>query len=149
MEQHKSLAEALTAFQAELPTIKKDNTATGKTFSYKYADLTDVTEKAFPLLTKHGLSFLAMPTMMGDLFVLHYVLQHVGGETADGDYPLPRQASPQEMGSAITYARRYALTAITGIAPGGDDDDARAAMPKVQAQSWDPPKAAANPDTAW
>lgn len=142
--EHKSLAEALNAFQAELPTIKKGNTAkiptkSGSSFAYAYADLTDVTEKSFPLLTKHGLSFSAMPTVRGELFVLHYELKHVSGETLDGDYPLPRTGTPQEYGSAITYARRYALTAITGIAPGGDDDDAKAAT-IANVEPWAPPK---------
>lgn len=154
MEQHKSIAEALAAFQSELPAIKKGNTAkiptkSGSSFAYAYADLTDITEKAFPLLTKHGLSFAAMPRMMAEFFVLHYELKHVSGETLEGDYPLPRTGTPQEFGSAITYARRYALTAITGIAPGGDDDDAKAASYK-NIETWQPPKGpAAKPDSAW
>lgn len=142
---HKSLAEALAAFQAEIPSIKKGNTAkvatkTGANFAYSYADLTDVTEKAFPLLSKHGLSFTASPTLDGERFVLAYKLLHTSGEFETGKYPLPMNGTPQEFGSAITYARRYALTAITGIAPGGDDDDAKAATYKAPAQSWEPPK---------
>lgn len=153
--EHKTLAEALAAFQAEIPTIKKGNTAkvktkTGGEYSYSYADLTDVTEIAFPLLSKHGLAFTASPTIMGERFVLAYKLIHTSGEYESGQYPLNASGTPQEAGSAITYARRYALTAITGIAPGGDDDDAKAATFKSTAQSWEPPKGpAAKPSAEW
>ena len=39
----------------------------------------------------------------------------------------PQSGSPQDIGKAITYARRYALCAVTGLAPGGDDDDGKSA----------------------
>lgn len=133
------LYKALVAFQKELPNVSKSNTAKAGSFSYKYADLTDVTEKIIPLLTKHGLSFTASPTLRGDRFVLSYRLTHISGEVLGGDYPLPERGTPQEMGSAITYARRYALVSITGVAPGGDDDDAAAAM-KAKTEPWAPPQ---------
>lgn len=131
---HETLAEALAAFQAEIPTVRKGNHADvqgkdGKRgYSYDYADLTDVTEVAMPLLGKHGLSFSAKPTVSasGD-FALAYVLRHESGESDWGEYPLPPANTPaQTLGGAITYARRYAFTAVTGVAPGGDDDDAQA-----------------------
>jgi hypothetical protein len=138
--------KALVAFQKELPNVSKGNTAKAGSFSYKYADLTDVTEKIMPLLSKHGLAFTARPTLNhAAAFVLHYSLVHTTGEMIGGEYPLPSHGSPQEIGSAITYARRYALVAITGVAPGGDDDDAAAAMaikPKakpVEPVKWDKP----------
>ena len=40
-----------------------------------------------------------------------------------GLYPLPASGTPQQIGSAITYARRYCLCAVTGVAPDDDDDD--------------------------
>lgn len=131
----KTLSEALVALQAHLPRVAKDQEArvtsqrTGKTHSYKYADLADVSEAILPLLAQHGLSFTAAPTIIEDSarFVLDYSLRHVSGEQTGGLYPLPASGSPQEIGSAITYARRYALCAVTGLAPGGDDDDAQAA----------------------
>lgn len=132
--QHESLVVALAAFQAEIPTIRKSNTATvtprdGKqSYKYDYADLSDVTEKALPLLGKHGLSFTARPTLLDGVFTLVYELRHESGDTDGGTYPLPDpvKTPPQQLGSAITYARRYILTSVTGIAPGGDDDDAGA-----------------------
>lgn len=147
---HPNLASALAAFQSELPSIKKGNTAkvkserTGSEYSYSYADLTDVSEIALPLLGKHGLAWSAQPTLLDDMFVLHYSLTHESGEALEGIYPLPAATTPpQQLGSAITYARRYALTAITGLAPGGDDDDAQAApsAPARQTRAAAKPKA--------
>lgn len=135
--EHPRLAAALAAFQAELPTIAKANTAsvkserTGKEFSYKYADLADISPVVLSLLGKHGLAFTAKPTLnpAGE-FVLAYRLLHTSGDSEDGEYPLPAATTPpQQLGSAITYARRYALCAVTGVAPGGDDDDAASAPP--------------------
>lgn len=130
--EHKTLAAALAAFQADLPTIDKGQTATvqmkeGGKYSYSYADLEDVSAVVLPLIAKHGLSFSSRPTFDGDRFVLAYALIHTSGEREEGTYPLPN-AQPQQVGSAITYARRYCLCAVTGVAPGGDDDDGRAAQ---------------------
>jgi hypothetical protein len=79
-----------------------------------------------PLLGKHGLSFSTKPTMVDGRFVLEYVLRHVSGQEDGGQWPLS-VGTPQQMGSAITYARRYALSAITGVAPDDSDDDGQAA----------------------
>lgn len=80
-----------------------------------------------PLLGKHGLSFTAQPTLDGNgRFVLAYRLMHAGGDSQEGVYPLPAQGSAQEYGSAITYARRYALCSVVGVAA-EDDDDGQAA----------------------
>lgn len=135
MTAHNTLAEALVAFQAEMPTVGKGNeakvpTKAGGEYKYNYADLTDVTEAAMPLLSKHGLSFTARPTLTEHGFVLAYRLMHVSGESDEGEYPLPDPGhnQAQTIGSAITYARRYVLCSATGIAPGGDDDDAAGAQ---------------------
>ena len=128
-----SLAEALARLQGRLPRVAKDHTArvtsqkTGKTHTYDYADLLDVSEAILPPMSALGLSFVAMPTLIEQGFVLNYILKHVGGDQVEGFYPLPSSGSPQEIGTAITYARRYALCAVTGLAPGGDDDDAASA----------------------
>jgi hypothetical protein len=130
----KSLSEALSALQAQLPHVAKEHRAsvtsqrTGKTHTYDYADLLDVTEAIMPLMASLGLSFTCCPTYDdSDRFVLSYRLAHVTDTGfVGGRYPLPAGGTPQEIGSAITYARRYALCAVTGLAPGGDDDDAAA-----------------------
>jgi hypothetical protein len=131
---HASVAEALAGFQAELPKVAKSNTADVRSdkgsYSYRYADLAELSPLVLPVLARHGLSWSTRPTLVGEppRFVLTYTLAHVSGDKIEGDYPLPAAGStPQNLGSAITYARRYALCAVTGVAPGDDDDDAAAA----------------------
>lgn len=134
-----SLAKALAAFQASLPKVAKESQGNRG----KYADLADLSPVVLPALAAHGLSWSTKPTLNEQgMFVLRYTLRHVSGEFDTGDYPLCDPASsPQAIGSTITYARRYALTAVTGVAPGGDDDDAargtdqhRAQQPPAQRQ---------------
>ena len=119
-----SLAAALAELQQHLPDIPK--TAEGQ--YGKYADLAVVSAAIMPLLGPLGLNWTAAPTMDGDRFVLRYRLDHVRAGNISGDYPLPWPAPPQQIGSAITYARRYALCSVVGLAPHGDDDDADSAQ---------------------
>jgi hypothetical protein len=115
-----SYAAALAAFQADLPKVSKASQGNRG----RYADLADVSSTVLPLLAKQGLSWSARPTITEDGFVLRYTLRHVGGGFETGDYPLPSPTEPpQTLGSAITYSKRYALCAVTGVAPDNDDDD--------------------------
>ena len=128
------LADALAQVQTQLPSIGKSSVAnvptkTGGSYSFKYADLADVSAAVLPLLGKSGLSWLTMPTIdeHGN-FVLRYELLHTSGENRVGFYPLPASsAKPQELGSAITYARRYTLCSMVGVTPDEDDDGQAAA----------------------
>lgn len=121
MTDHKNLTEALVAFQAALPDVSKGST--NPAFKSKYAALPDVTKAVFPELAKHGLAFTALPDVDPDHgYVMRYELRHISGETLTGVWPLPDGAKAQEYGSWITYGRRYALSAVTGITPDDDDD---------------------------
>ena len=139
------LAAALAKVQAELPRIDKSKTAKipGKEgrqgYEYNYADLADVSEAILPILGKHGLAFTAWPTV-GDegKFILAYSLLHESGESRDGVYPLPAGVAVQQLGSAITYGRRYCLCAVTGAAADEDDDGAAASVPRTGAASKGP-----------
>ena len=128
-----SMVAALIALQAKLPRIRKADTAevetkTGRVYKYRFADLADVSEQALPLLSSLGLCWMCKPTLVDGHFVLLYRLSHISGDVEEGTYPLPPpETAPQSIGSAITYARRYCLCAVTGIAPDKDDDDAAAA----------------------
>lgn len=126
-----SLTAALAAVQAELPVVGKDHQATVRSdkgsYTYKYANLAAVTAAILPLLSKQGLAWTTLPEVTDGKFVLRYELRHISGDVLSGSYPLPTTTRPQEMGSAITYARRYALCAVTGVAPEEDDDNASAA----------------------
>jgi hypothetical protein len=126
MSETATLASALADLQTQLPRVTKDQTA-GGTFTYNYADLAQVSAELLPIMGKLGLSFSAKPTLNGaGKMVLAYTLRHVGGEEDGGEYLLPDRGSPQDMGSAITYARRYTLCAMSGLAPDNDDDAAAA-----------------------
>jgi hypothetical protein len=140
------LYAALAKFQEELPRLVAEQTATvvgetraGKPTSYKYnyANLGDISPSVLPLLAKHGLAWTAKPTMADGQFVLLYKLTHSSGEEDGGTWPLPdpHRVDSQKLGGAITYARRYALCAMTGIAPGKDDDDAQASRGRPAASA--------------
>lgn len=131
-----TLAASLALLQTRLPVVGKDKTAKVTSekgnYTYRYADLADISKAAMPLLGAVGLSFSAKPTLTdnGQRFVLAYTLRHVSGETDSGEYPLsdPARTKPQAMGSEITYARRYSFCSVIGLAPDADDDDAAAAQ---------------------
>lgn len=120
---------ALARFQAAIPHIGKDQTANTGTYSYSYADLSDITHVALTLLAQNGLAWSAKTMVAPAGFMLLSSLKHSDGwsETCEWPLPDPAKASAQQVGSALTYARRYTFTALTGIAPGGEDDDAQAA----------------------
>jgi ERF superfamily len=130
-----SLAEALITLQANLPYIRKDAKGQAGNRETRYADLSAITEIVFPMLTALGLYWTCLPTMqegVSDRFVLRYRLEHQPtGEFLTGDYPLP-VSQPQTMGGSITYARRYALCAVLGLAPAEDDDDANTAAQEAR-----------------
>lgn len=122
-----ALFAALAKFQAELPSIATNHEVKTEKYKYEYADLAAVSQTVLPLLGKHGLAFTSRPTVSADgKFVLAYKLVHEAGGCESGEYPLPSGA-PQSVGSAITYARRYCLYAVTGVFPSGEDDDGQRA----------------------
>lgn len=141
-----TLASALAEFQKNLPTITKGNTARipgkdGRTgYTYEYADLTDVSAAVLPALAAQGLAWLtAIDTGESGNIVLRWSLIHgMSGESVSGTVPVGRAGEQwQSLGSAITYARRYALVAVSGVAPGGDDNDgadAKAGTAPVRSQ---------------
>ena len=140
-----SLAAALAIVQATIPQVvkgeegevKKDGTLQ---YKYSYADLGAVTRAILPRLGAVGLSWTTMPTLVDGKFVLVYKLMHASGETLEGMYPLPAGATPQATGSAITYARRYCLCSVTGVAPSDDDDAAEAQAAATQQGSRPTPR---------
>lgn len=128
-----NLTEALSALQADLPVIPKANTArvetrNGGSYSYAFADLATISREVLPRLAGLGLAWVCGPTLVDGAFVLRWELRHVSGDSITGTYPLPGNGTPQELGSAITYGRRYCLTSVVGIAPEDDDDGAVASQ---------------------
>lgn len=123
---------ALAAAQAEIknpPKAKeaKIKTKTGAEFSYKYADIAEVLTTVLPVLSKHGLAILQPTRIIDNHLCIETVLTHSSGETISSLYPVCQVANDhQQMGSAMTYARRYALCSMVGIAA-EDDTDAQGA----------------------
>ena len=126
------IAAAVIAAQGELGTAKK--TADNPFFKSKYADLAGVVETARPVLTRHGLGVVQSADYDGELAVVETLLVHTSGEWIKSRTVLkPTKADPQGMGSAVTYARRYAYMAIIGMA--AEDDDGNAASQPVNRQA--------------
>jgi hypothetical protein len=125
------LAAALAKAQAAFPKVLKDREAkiesTRGRYSYRYADLATLLEAVRPGLTANGLALVQPIEVSEHGMVLHTMLLHVSGAHLDSYYPLAAHERPQEMGSEITYSRRYAASAILGVAS-EDDDDGQAAQ---------------------
>jgi len=126
MMETKSLAAALAKAQAEMKnaTLNKTNPH----FKSKFADLAAVREATMGALNSHGLSIAQYTALQDGHLVLVTRLMHDSGEMIEGQYPLPPSGTaPQQMGSALTYAKRYCWSAMCGIAA-DEDDDANAAQ---------------------
>ncbi len=137
-----NLAAALSGFQAEMPHVGKGKTAkvpmkAGGSYSYKYADLADITAAAMPVLTKHGLAFSCAPRQAEGTYELVGTLLHSSGERLEGALPI-RGSTPQEIGSALTYMRRYLFGCLTGLVTDEDDDGSAASKPKRQSAAAQP-----------
>lgn len=132
-----SLAEALAKFQQEHHAAGKDGKANYGFYTTLAGGLNAV-QPATHLGLCHTQTFDSVITNDGKVItVLVTTLKHVGGEEVVSRLPFPelvpnRGNIMQALGSAVTYARRYALLAIYGLA--GDDDDAEGSgsAPKVE-----------------
>lgn len=121
-ESIQNLAAALAKFQEEIKNPA--NSADNPFFKSKYAPLNDVLNLVRPILTKHGLSVLQSPSGDGQNIIVTTLLLHSSGEWIETE-PLVLKAdkpTAQGAGSAITYARRYAISAVLGISSEDDDD---------------------------
>lgn len=118
----KTIYTDLLAAQREMPKLQK--TEENPFFKSKYVPLDQVLDKVLPVLNKHNLTLLQTPGFTDDgKSTLITQLIHTSGETIQSTMLLhSKSADPQAQGSAITYARRYALTAMLGLAVGEDDD---------------------------
>jgi len=125
-EQIDQLATAIAAAQGVLKNPPK--LKTNPHFKSQYVDLSDGLAAVRECFSKHHLMFIQGTTVTdGGMIVLHTRISHKSGQWIESDYPVGGLGRPQEMGSAMTYARRYALFSMVGIA-GEDDDDGNAAQ---------------------
>lgn len=127
-----TLYSAILAVQEALPKIGKDAEAQieskregARSFKYRYASLEALLEAVVPALCQEGLVWIAKPCRdeRGDPALAYKLVHAPSGEAEEGVMPLMLVAQdPKGHGSAISYARRYALLSVLNIAPGDDDD---------------------------
>lgn len=137
-----SLAAALAKAQATIEGARKDSENPGFKQGGKairYADLSSVWEACREQLVTNGLSIVQFPgEMVDNRMQMTTQLCHESGEWMRATLSIPlSKVDAQGYGSAVTYARRYALAAVVGVCP--EDDDGNAAS--VPAPRRDPPPA--------
>lgn len=123
------LSKAFSKAQSEINKAHKDSE--NPYFKSKYADLTSVWEACSEALKNNDLCVLQPTSVEGDNVLVETVLLHKSGEWISGKLLVkPEKDGPQSLGSAITYARRYALSAMVGVCP--EDDDAEEATDRTK-----------------
>ena len=120
--------EAMAEFKKKCPPITKDAVANTGRYSYKYATLNSILEAVQPILTDQGLTVSWRQKHEGQAVHASAVITHrQGHQEESGFIAMPFDAAgqmnpAQRVGSAATYAKRYSLLAVLGIAPEDDDD---------------------------
>jgi len=140
-----AFTRALSGFQAEVEVIPKKRTAqivskrTGGKFSYQYADLSDIQAATKRALKKYGLAYTFGSRVDGNTMFVSCTVSHVEGHSICVEFPVPidREAAmnpAQQLGSALTYGRRYAVSAALGIVTEDDVDGRGLDGPEKNAQ---------------
>ena len=117
------LNAALAKAQGEMRAASKD--AKNPHFGSRYADMASVVEACRPLAT-HGLAFVQFASVNGAIVTVTTTLRHASGQTLDcGTLTArSRDEGPQNIGSTLTYLRRYGLQCAVGIGSADDDGNA-------------------------
>jgi hypothetical protein len=153
------LAAALAKAQGQFRAPAKNKlvdymTKTEGRLRYKYADLADVIEAVREPLSKNGLALTHQLEKSDRAYVVITTLMHESGQKISTVYPLPDPSlsRPQAFGAQMTYARRYSVSAILGIASDddvdgrdegdGDDKPEQSKKPVATAQTAKPAPAA-------
>lgn len=124
------LAAALSKAQANITGALKDSA--NPFFKSKYADLASCWDACRKQLTDNGLSVIQTTDIVSDTVVVRTTLAHSSGQWISGVLPVKaKDDGPQAQGSGITYARRYALAAIVGLAQIDDDAEAAQGRPGI------------------
>lgn len=126
-------ADAMAAFQAQCPPIKRTSTAQfatrgGGNMGYTFAALDEIAATVNPILTRHGLSYTWDSTVTGGAITCVCVVRHRNGHSERATITLPTESpsamsSQQKVGSALTFARRLSLTQALGLTTTDDDVD--------------------------
>ena len=129
-ESIKQIAAALAAFQAEVKDPARDGE--NPHFRSKYVQIDGLLAAVRPILSKHGLSVVQSTGGDGQDISVTTEIMHTSGEWIRTDALILKavKADPQGAGSAVTYGRRYSLSAALGVAWDDDDDGNAASAPK-------------------
>ena len=123
------IAPALIRAQGNMTEVLKEST--NPAFRSKYADLGNCLDATLPALQAQGIAVIQGPGGDGVTILVETMLLHESGQFIASTLALkPTKADPQGAGSAITYARRYAVLAMCGKAPEDDDGAAASKAPK-------------------
>lgn len=142
-EQIGELAAALAKAQGEFQTVAFDST--NPHFRNRYASLAAFESSIRPVLSKYNLSYVQLPDSTSGTHQLTTTLMHSSGQWIQSTLGLMlSKQDMQGLGSAITYARRYALASMVGLSADEDDDAQKAVAPAPQKQV--PPAWASEPD---
>lgn len=112
----------------EVPNFSTDETANAGSRTYKYLNLATLLKNIKPIFEKHGLAFSQKVTYTPNtdgrqiLGTVETIIFDENERQTVCEYPFFVTGDPQQVGSAITYARRYSLTTVLGIFPDKDDD---------------------------
>ena len=124
-----AISAALAKAQGAISNPGK--TALNPHFKSQYADLSSGLNAVRAALSANAIAIVQTTSMHDDTLMLHTALCHSSGQWIISAWPVVKlPAPPQVIGSALTYARRYTLFALVGIAGEGDDDDGNAASAK-------------------
>ncbi len=120
------LAKALAIAQGKIGAAKKDSD--NPFFKSKYADLASVVDAIREPLSTAGLAWVQPTVPVDHAVCVETVLMHASGEWISSTTTIPvDKSNAQAFGSALTYARRYGLMSLVGVAPDDDDGNAAAA----------------------
>lgn len=122
------LAEALAKAQGAIGIVEKNKTANAGSYKYEYADLSAMWDAIREPLSQNGLSLTQHFVEEPPVIHLITVLMHSSGQWMKSFLKIQAgNLEIQKLGSAMTYKRRYALSAILGLAASKEDDDGKAA----------------------
>lgn len=126
-------SQAMAAFQAECPSIKKASkaeivTKAGGRFGYTYAELDEIARTINPIMAKHGLSYSWDSSVDKDILTCVCTVRHIAGHSITSTFTLPTESSSamspqQKMGAALTFAQRKSLASVMGLTTTDEDTD--------------------------
>ncbi len=123
---------ALAQFQADCPIIKKKRPVSDKDgeWRYNFAPLNDIVEQIGDHLKNNGFSYTFKSKQTDTEYTAICIPQHMLGHSEPTEFTIPidkkaYMSDPQKVGSACSFANRYAFRNAFGILTGDNDNDAQ------------------------